>query len=112
MANTMTAEELPPYLMPIVAPIYRTVNDESNKLPGFEALQQLGGEVLNLLQAKAGPTVYFAVYQRVRQQVLKQREERKSKDAVLAVANPALAAKRKLEKHRKSAKRRKTAKNL
>jgi U3 small nucleolar RNA-associated protein 20 len=31
----MTAEELPPYLMPVIAPIYRTVNDEQNKDPNF-----------------------------------------------------------------------------
>jgi U3 small nucleolar RNA-associated protein 20 len=31
----MTSEELPPYLMPVVAPIYRTVNDEQNKAAGF-----------------------------------------------------------------------------
>lgn len=102
MCNTMTAEEIPPYLMPVVAPIYRTVNDEQNKATGFEALQQLGNEILNLLQNKAGPTIYFAIYQRVRQQVIKSREERKSKDAILAVANPALAAKRKLDKHQRS----------
>lgn len=35
MCNTMTADELPPYLMPVVAPIYRTVNDEQNKVAGF-----------------------------------------------------------------------------
>ncbi|CAO3621219.1 unnamed protein product [Mucor hiemalis] len=102
ICNTMTPEELPPYLMPVMAPIYRTVNDEVNKVAGFDALQQLGNEILNLLQAKAGPTVYFAVYQRVRQQVIKSREDRKSKEAILAVANPALAAKRKLDKHHKS----------
>lgn len=38
MCNTMTAEELPPYLMPVVAPIYRTVNDEQNKAAGFGKL--------------------------------------------------------------------------
>lgn len=68
----------------------------------IESLQQLGNEVLNLLQNKAGPTVYFAVYQRVRQQVLKTREQRKTKQAILAVTNPALAAKRKLDKRQKA----------
>ncbi|KAG0957866.1 hypothetical protein G6F61_002202 [Rhizopus arrhizus] len=102
MCNIMTAEELPPYLMPVIAPIYRTVNDEQNKDPNFASLQQLGNEVLNLLQNKAGPTVYFAVYQRVRQQVLKVREERRSKQALLAVTDPTLAAKRKLDKKKKT----------
>ncbi len=62
----------------------------------------MGNEVLNLLQNKAGPTVYFAVYQRVRQQVLKVREERRSKQALLAVTDPTLAAKRKLDKKKKT----------
>jgi hypothetical protein len=35
MCNTLDTEELPPYLMPVVAPIYRTVNDEQNKAAGF-----------------------------------------------------------------------------
>lgn len=34
----MTTEELPPYLMPVIAPIYRTVNDEQNKAAGFGKL--------------------------------------------------------------------------
>lgn len=38
MCNTMTPDELPPYLMPVVAPIYRTVNDEQNKVTGFGKL--------------------------------------------------------------------------
>ncbi|KAI7894165.1 armadillo-type protein [Mucor mucedo] len=112
MCNTMTADELPPYLMPVVAPIYRTVNDEQNKVAGFEELQQLGNEILSLLQVKAGPTVYFAVYQRVRQQVLKSREERKSKEAILAVTNPELAAKRKIDKHQRSQQKKKRSRNF
>ncbi|KAI8994575.1 armadillo-type protein [Pilobolus umbonatus] len=101
MCNTMTPDQLPPYLMPVIAPIYRTVHEE-NKAEGFDELKQLGNEVLGLLQNKAGPSVYFAVYQRVRQQVLKAREDRKSKDAILAVSNPTLAAKRKLNRSAKS----------
>lgn len=76
--------------------------NELTNLPFLEELQQLGNEILSLLQAKAGPTIYFAVYQRVRQQVIKSREERKSKEAILAVTNPALAAKRKIDKHQRS----------
>jgi hypothetical protein len=53
----------------------------------LDALQQLGNEVLSLLQAKAGPTIYFAIYQRVRQQVTKTREERKTKEAILVSKN-------------------------
>ncbi|KAI9478566.1 MAG: hypothetical protein EXX96DRAFT_601338 [Benjaminiella poitrasii] len=102
MCNTMTTEELPPYLMPVIAPIYRTVDDEQNKAEGFESLKQLGIEILNLLQNKAGPTVYFAVYQRVRQQVLKLRQDRKANKAVLAITNPSLAAKRRLDKQQKA----------
>ncbi|KAI8977543.1 armadillo-type protein [Mycotypha africana] len=35
MCNLMTSDEVPPYLMPVIAPIYRTVNDEQNKAAGF-----------------------------------------------------------------------------
>lgn len=80
--------------------------------PFVEELQQLGNEILSLLQAKAGPTIYFAVYQRVRQQVLKSREERKAKEAILAVTNPALAAKRKIDKHQRSQQKKKRSRNI
>ncbi|KAI7902962.1 armadillo-type protein [Cokeromyces recurvatus] len=111
MCNTMTTEELPPYLMPVIAPIYRTVNEEQNKSDGFDSLQQLGTEILNLLQNKAGPTVYFAVYQRVRQQVLQTRQERKANKAVLAITNPTLIAKRKLDRKQKAYAKKKRAKH-
>jgi U3 small nucleolar RNA-associated protein 20 len=56
---------------------------------------------LNLLQAKAGPTIYFAVYQRVRQQVTKTREERKTKEAILVSKTFHLVKKKKKKKKKR-----------
>ncbi|KAG2222075.1 hypothetical protein INT45_007961, partial [Circinella minor] len=105
IANHMQAEELPPYLVSMITPIYRVTNDQQIKDDKeFEDLKQLGNEVLNMVQQKAGSTVYFAAYQRVRQRAADVRQERKTKRALEAVADPQLAAQRKIERRQKKRK--------
>ncbi|KAI8366801.1 armadillo-type protein [Radiomyces spectabilis] len=101
MCNAIETEELGPYLLPVIAVIYRTVNDEATKEPGFDELKQLGNEVLNLVQKKAGPTAYFATYQQVREKVKQSKLDRKSRLARQAVVDPAAAARRKRARTRK-----------
>ena len=57
-----------------------------------------------MVQQKAGSTVYFAAYQRVRQRAADVRQERKTKRALEAVADPQLAAQRKIERRQKKRK--------
>ncbi|KAF7724248.1 U3 snoRNP protein [Apophysomyces ossiformis] len=82
MCNMIPGEELPPYLVPVIAPVYRTVEDKQTTTDGFEDLKRLGNELLSLLQKRAGSTVYFAAYQSVRQKVNDAKQERKAKRAI------------------------------
>ncbi|CAO3617504.1 unnamed protein product [Cunninghamella echinulata] len=106
MCNIMKTEDMPPYLFSIIAPIYHTVNGQTSKEEGFDNLKDLGNEVLNLVQKKAGPTAYFAVYQNIRQHSQEVRVERKTKRAIEAITNPELAAKRKMTRNLKKSKKR------
>ncbi|KAI9252331.1 hypothetical protein BDA99DRAFT_563365 [Phascolomyces articulosus] len=113
IANHMQAEELAPYLVSMITPIYRVTNDQQIKDDKeFEDLKQLGNEVLSMVQQKAGSTVYFAAYQRVRQRAADVRQERKAKRALEAVADPQLAAQRKIERRQKKRKMMKSKSKL
>ncbi|KAI9322632.1 hypothetical protein BX666DRAFT_2023084 [Dichotomocladium elegans] len=101
VANQMQPEELPPYLTSMITPLYKVTTDQIIKDAKFDELKQLANEVLELLQNKAGPTIYFSAYQRVRQREADTREERKAKRAIEAVANPEIRAKKKLRKAEK-----------
>ncbi|KAI8070329.1 armadillo-type protein [Gongronella butleri] len=95
MANVVSEEDLPTYLYAIIAPIYHTVEATTHQ-EGFDDVKNLGNEVLSLMQKKAGPTVYFGIYQNVKQHAQDARDERKQKRTQNALQNPALAAKRKM----------------
>ncbi|ORZ06726.1 hypothetical protein BCR42DRAFT_496277 [Absidia repens] len=95
MCNVMKPEELSPYLFSMIAPIYHTVNGQVSREKGFDDLKTLGNEVLGMIQKKAGPTAYFAIYQNIRQHSIDIKEERKAQRAVESITNPELAAKRK-----------------
>ncbi|CAO3576085.1 unnamed protein product [Absidia cylindrospora] len=101
MCNVMKPEELPPYLFSMIAPIYHTVNGQVSREPGFDDLKTLGNEVLGMIQKKAGPTAYFAIYQNIRQHSIDIKEERKAQRAVESVTNPELAAKRKMARNQR-----------
>ncbi|KAL0082208.1 armadillo-type protein [Phycomyces blakesleeanus] len=108
MCNFIPSENLAPYLLPVITPLYYVVNDANSKDEQSVELKQFGNEVLGMIQKKAGTTVYFAAYQRVRQKVTKSKEERKAKLAIEAVVNPELAAKRKILKQQKNRDRKRT----
>ncbi|KAG0304218.1 U3 snoRNP protein [Dissophora globulifera] len=100
------AEELKPYLIPIVAPIYRIVNDETSKGTDSEELKKLGSEVLDLVQKRAGTTAYFAAYNRVRQHVLDVRRERKQQRVMQAMNDPEARARRRIQKNEMKSRKR------
>ncbi|KAG0190710.1 U3 snoRNP protein [Apophysomyces sp. BC1034] len=82
MCNMIPTEELPPYLVPVIAPVYRTVEDKQTTTAGFDEVKRLGNELLSLLQKRAGSTAYFAAYQGVRQKVNDRKQDRKAKHAI------------------------------
>src|SRR4051794_5210911 len=102
MATFIPSSDLIPYLIFIISPIYRFVNDETIKEIGIDFnvifisiiiryvliiiirffllignSKQLGKEILDLVQKCVGTTQFHIVYNKVKQQVLEVRKERK-----------------------------------
>ncbi|KAI1314951.1 U3 snoRNP protein [Mortierella claussenii] len=98
--------DLKPYLIPIIAPIYRIVNDETAKGPEIEELKKLGSEVLDLVQKRAGTTDYFVAYNRIRQRVLEVRRERKQQRVMQAMNDPEARARRRIQKNEMKSRKR------
>ncbi|KAG0325092.1 U3 snoRNP protein [Podila humilis] len=98
--------ELKPYLIPIISPIYRIVNDETAKGEENEELKKLGSEVLDLVQKRAGTTDYFVAYNKIRQSILRIRQERKQKRVMQAMNDPEARARRRVQKNEMKSRKR------
>ncbi|KAG0221648.1 armadillo-type protein [Mortierella sp. GBAus27b] len=112
-ATHIQPDDLKPYLIPMIAPIYRVVNDESVRGTEAEELKKLGAEVLDLIQKRAGTTEYFNAYNKVRQHILDVRRERKHQRVMQAMNDPEARARRRIQKNEmKSRKRQLKAKEF
>ncbi|KAG9291746.1 hypothetical protein G9A89_012031 [Geosiphon pyriformis] len=89
------------YLVLVISPIYRLVNDDTWRGDDVEPLKKLGQEVLDLVEKGVGNAEYNRAYLQVRQQVAEVRKERKAQQAVRAIVDPAAAAGRKRHKEDK-----------
>ncbi|KAF9584653.1 U3 snoRNP protein [Lunasporangiospora selenospora] len=98
--------EIKGYLIPIIAPIYRIVNDETAKGAEMEEVKKLGSEVLDLVQKRAGTTDYFQVYNKIRQQVQEVRRERRKKRVMQAMNDPEAHARRRVQKNEMKSRKR------
>ncbi|KAF9975229.1 U3 snoRNP protein [Actinomortierella ambigua] len=106
LTTLIKPEELTPYLIPMISPIYRIVNDETAKGPEVEELKRLGQEVLDLIQKRAGKTEYLTAYNKVRQHVLEVRRERKQKRVMQALNDPEARARRRLQRNEMKSRKR------
>ncbi|SCU84481.1 LAMI_0C07646g1_1 [Lachancea mirantina] len=76
-----------------------------------QSLRDLSQECLQILESKMNISDYTTAFTKVKQEVIKRRQERKARRATLAVANPEIAARRKLKKHARSREKRKHEKD-
>ncbi|KAJ1946304.1 U3 snoRNP protein [Linderina macrospora] len=102
------------YIMPIVSPLYRTLNDtqlarDPVTLPNgtvkkpeelLEELKALTNEVVQLTQTRMGTTEFSKAMLKVKSYVEKVREQRREQRKQLAVIDPELHAMKKLKKHK------------
>ncbi|KAL3930141.1 MAG: hypothetical protein SGPRY_001667 [Prymnesium sp.] len=76
-----------PVLMPLIV---RSAEDGSGKV--HEAVKRIASEALQMLQRRAETSAFVATYQSIRRAQKARQRERKEREAVEAVANPELAA--------------------
>jgi len=99
MASFMEPSQLSKFLNHILSPVYRIVEDDTIKDSHMEELKTLAVELQEILQTKVGTTTFANAYNQIRQGVLGVQRERKTARAVQATNNPAVAAKRKMQRN-------------
>jgi len=101
MASRM-GQEMKPYLVPTIGALFRITssNDKAE-----EAIRNTASEVMELVTQSVGHSAYYSAYSQVRSHVTQTRLMRKRQRAVLAVVDPAAAARKKQRKHKSDAER-------
>ncbi|KZT41897.1 ARM repeat-containing protein [Sistotremastrum suecicum HHB10207 ss-3] len=99
MANHMDSSIVEKFLVHILTPVYRLVDDESIRDPKIDDLKVLTQELIDLIQNKVGTTKFSTIYNQIRQGVVSVRRERKAERVMQVVQNPEEAAKRKIQRN-------------
>ncbi|KAK5849173.1 hypothetical protein PBY51_008835 [Eleginops maclovinus] len=98
MAMDLGKERLGPYLSTIITPLYREL--DSTYADQDPTLKNLAQELIELLKRHVGLETFSLAFSAVQKEFSQRRAARKKHRAMQAVANPEVAAKKKLKKHR------------
>ncbi|MBN3281355.1 UTP20 protein, partial [Polyodon spathula] len=98
IAVDLGKERVGPYLPVIITPLYRELN--STYAEQDPTLKNLSQEMIELLKKLVGLESFSLAFASVQKQATQKRAIRKRQKAMQAVANPAVAAKKKLKKHK------------
>ncbi|KAM6895649.1 small subunit processome component 20 homolog [Xenentodon cancila] len=91
-------ERLGPYLTTIISPLYREL--DSTYADQDPTLKNLAQELIELLKKQVGLERFSLAFSAVQKEFSQRRAARKRHRAMQAVANPEIAAKKKLKKHK------------
>uniref|UniRef100_A0A3Q2C7Z2 UTP20 small subunit processome component n=1 Tax=Cyprinodon variegatus TaxID=28743 RepID=A0A3Q2C7Z2_CYPVA len=97
IAVDLGKERLGPYLSTIITPLYRELDSTYAEQP---TLKNLAQELIELLKKQVGLERFSLAFSAVQREFSQRRAARKRHRAMQAVANPDIAAKKKLKKHR------------
>ncbi|KAJ7422794.1 Small subunit processome component 20 like protein [Pitangus sulphuratus] len=98
-------DRIRPYLPTILTPLYRELN--SNYAEQDPTLKNLSQEIIELLKKLVGLEAFSLAFSSVQKQANQKRAMRKKQRALQTVANPDIAARRKLKRHKNKAETRK-----
>ncbi|XP_047246285.1 small subunit processome component 20 homolog isoform X2 [Girardinichthys multiradiatus] len=98
IAVDLGKEHLGPYLTTIITPLYREL--DSTYAEQDPTLKNLAQELIELLKKQVGLERFSLAFSAVQKEFSQRRAARKRHRAMQAVANPDIAAKKKLKKHR------------
>ncbi|KAI0832589.1 hypothetical protein BC628DRAFT_1347439 [Trametes gibbosa] len=103
MVAYMQATDVERFLMHVLSPVYRIVEEDTIRDAQMDELKTLAVELQDLVQSKVGTTKFANVYNSIRQKVLTVRRDRRTARVIQTTTNPAAAASRKI--HRNVAKK-------
>ncbi|XP_059182433.1 small subunit processome component 20 homolog [Centropristis striata] len=98
IAMDLGKERLGPYLTTIITPLYREL--DSTYADQDPTLKNLAQELIELLKRHVGLERFSLAFSAVQKEFSQRRAARKRHRAMQAVANPDIAAKKKLKKHK------------
>ncbi|XP_034530006.1 small subunit processome component 20 homolog [Notolabrus celidotus] len=98
MAMDLGKERLGPYLTTIITPLYREL--DSTYADQDPTLKNLAQELIELMKKQVGLEKFSLAFSAVQKEFSLRRAARKRHRAMQAVANPEIAAKKKLKKHK------------
>ncbi|XP_078077201.1 small subunit processome component 20 homolog [Mustelus asterias] len=105
IAVNLGMDGVKPYLPTIIAPLYRELNSTySEQEP---TLRNLSQEIVELLKKLVGLETFSMGFAAVQKQANQKRALRRSQKALQTVANPDIAARKKLKKHKNKSEARK-----
>ncbi|KAM8908719.1 small subunit processome component 20 homolog isoform 2-T2 [Spinachia spinachia] len=98
MAMDLGKDRLGPYLTTLITPLYREL--DSTYADQDPTLKNLAQELIELLKKHVGLEKFSLAFSAVQKEFSQRRVARKRHRAMQAVANPEMAAKKKLKKHK------------
>ncbi|XP_047194452.1 small subunit processome component 20 homolog isoform X2 [Hippoglossus stenolepis] len=98
IAMDLGEERLGPYLTTIISPLYREL--DSTYAEQDPTLKNLAQELIELMKRKVGLQRFSLAFSAVQKEFTQRRVARKRHRAMQAVANPEIAAKKKIKKHK------------
>ncbi|XP_056878552.1 small subunit processome component 20 homolog [Takifugu flavidus] len=98
IAMDLGKDNVGPYLTTIITPLYREL--DSTYAEQDPTLKNLAQELIELLKKQVGLEKFSLAFSAVQKEFSQRRAARKRHRAIQAVANPDIAAKKKLKKHR------------
>ncbi|KAI9295650.1 hypothetical protein K502DRAFT_364846 [Neoconidiobolus thromboides FSU 785] len=100
LVSVISTEDLTPYLIPILSPIIRTLNDPVLKEheSSHQELMELTNEVEGFIKHQADSMEYLKAINKIQENIRKVRRNRKEKSALQALNQPEAFAKSKLRK--------------
>ncbi|KAH9924569.1 armadillo-type protein [Fomitopsis serialis] len=99
MVSHMESNHVEHFLMHILSPLYRIVEDDTIRDPHMGELKTLATELQDLVQAKVGTTKFANVYSEIRQHIVGVQRERRNARVTQASAHPEAAAKKKIHRN-------------
>ncbi|KAH0588866.1 hypothetical protein H2248_004657 [Termitomyces sp. 'cryptogamus'] len=99
MATHMEPSYLEKFLVHILTPLYRLLEEDAINDSHMDELKTLATELQDLLQGKVGASQFSTTYNQIRQSVLGVRRDRKAARATQAVINPEAAARRRMHRN-------------
>ncbi|KAK0476052.1 armadillo-type protein [Armillaria novae-zelandiae] len=99
MASFLEPKRLEVFLVHILSPVYRIIEDDTIRDQQMDELKTLATELQDLVQSRVGSAAFSTIYNQIRQGVLGVRRERKAVRALQVATNPEMAYKRKVQKN-------------